>query len=148
MPPAEARFPAADTSGAGRATRLTVKTAAEARDVLAELMSGVPHHSPAVLMDAQLAVTELVSNASRHAGGMTGFDACLDLDGDRLVVDVEDADPRHPAGEPLALRDPTAPGGRGWAMILVLADTSAIDPLPGGGKRIRITFALRAAPGA
>ncbi|MFE6001769.1 ATP-binding protein [Streptomyces sp. NPDC056454] len=144
MPPADACSPDPEAPEAKRAARFAVRTAADARKALADLLTDSPHHTAGVLLDAQLAVTELVSNASRHAGGMTKFDACLDSRGTRLVIDVEDADPRHPVGEPLALRDPTAQGGRGWAMVLALACDSAIDPLPTGGKRIRITFVLRA----
>ncbi|MDQ0982952.1 anti-sigma regulatory factor (Ser/Thr protein kinase) [Streptomyces sp. V2I9] len=144
MSPADVCSPFPEVPGAGR-NHLSVKTAADAREALAGLLTASPLHTPGVLMDAQLAVTELVSNASRHAGGLTGFDAYLDACGTRLVIVVEDADPRRPVGEPLALRDPTAPGGRGWALVLALADTSVIAPLPNGGKRIQITFALRGA---
>ncbi|MFF2226081.1 ATP-binding protein [Streptomyces globisporus] len=145
MSPADACSSDPEASGSERATQFPVKTAADAREALANLLTASPLHTAEVLLDSQLAVTELVSNASRHAGGMTGFDAYLDNRGTRLVVSVEDADPRHPVGEPLALRDPTAQGGRGWAMVLALAGSAAIAPLPTGGKRIQVTFALRAA---
>ncbi|MGW3583451.1 ATP-binding protein [Streptomyces rubiginosohelvolus] len=144
MSPADACSSDPEAPGAERAAPFPVKTAADAREVLANLLTASPHTAE-VLVDAQLAVTELVSNASRHAGGMTGFDAYLDSRGTRLVISVEDADPRRPVGEPLALRDPTAQGGRGWAMVLALAGSAVIAPLPTGGKRIQVTFALRAA---
>ncbi|MFE7047644.1 ATP-binding protein [Streptomyces californicus] len=145
MPPTGACSSDPEVPGSERAPQIPVKTAADAREVVADLLAVSPHHTAEVLVDAQIAVTELVSNASRHAGGMTGFDAYLEANDTRLVINVEDSDPRHPVGEPLALRDPTAQGGRGWAMVLALADDSAIHRSPTGGKRIRITFALQPA---
>ncbi|MEU5384815.1 ATP-binding protein [Kitasatospora cineracea] len=119
-----------------------VVTAGEARLLLADLVRTLDGDTALLLANAKLAATELVVNAHRHAGGLTGFHAGLDHEHRRLVVDVEDADDRHPVGEPLAQRDPEAPGGRGWALVQVLASTCLVEPLPGGGKRIRIAFAF------
>ncbi|MFE9427388.1 ATP-binding protein [Kitasatospora sp. NPDC006697] len=120
-----------------------VRTAAEARSRLAALLATVDGGSPATVEDAKLAVTELVINAQSHGGGMTRFDARLDPEQDALVVEVEDANDGRPEGETLDRRDLAAPGGRGWAMVQLLATTCAVESLPGGGKRIRVTFLLR-----
>ncbi|MFD7731044.1 hypothetical protein ACFV6F_11760, partial [Kitasatospora phosalacinea] len=60
-----------------------------------------------------------------------------------LHLTVEDADSSLPHTAPDALYDQTSVGGRGWALVLLLADTCAITPLPGGGKRISVALALR-----
>ncbi|MFB6893224.1 ATP-binding protein [Kitasatospora sp. NPDC056327] len=119
-----------------------VRTARQARAHLAGLLGAVTGDTERVLADAQLAVTELVVNAGTHGGGMTGFEARLDLELGCLVVDVEDGHDDHPSGEALDRRDPAAPGGRGWAMVQHLSGTCLVRPLPGGGKRIRVTFPL------
>ncbi|MFD9687199.1 ATP-binding protein [Kitasatospora sp. NPDC059146] len=118
-----------------------VVTAADARALLTELVRTLDGDTDRLLADVKLAATELVVNAHRHAGGLTGFHARIDHERRRLVVDVEDADERHPTGEPLDQRAPEAPGGRGWALVQILAHTCRIEPLPNGGKRIRATFA-------
>ncbi|MFJ9523621.1 ATP-binding protein [Kitasatospora sp. NPDC101801] len=117
-----------------------VVTAGDARAALTELVRTLDCDTDRLLADAHLAATELVANAHRHAGGLTGFRAHIDHRHRRLVVDVEDADDRHPVGGRLDQRDPETPGGRGWALVQILASTSAIEALPGGGKRIRTTY--------
>ncbi|MFJ1755477.1 ATP-binding protein [Kitasatospora sp. NPDC088134] len=124
------------------AARVPVRTAGQARAAVTRLLEAAGHPGGRVLADAQLAVTELVANALRHGGGLTGFDARLGPDGTRLVVEVEDGDDRHPVGRPLPGPDPAAPGGRGWAIVQALVASCQIEALPTGGKRIRVTFAL------
>ncbi|WP_051733265.1 ATP-binding protein [Kitasatospora phosalacinea] len=119
-----------------------VRTAGQARTAVARLLEAAGHPGGRVLADAQLAVTELVANALRHGGGLTCFHAGLGSNGTELVVEVEDGDDRHPVAQPLHDRDPATAGGRGWAIVQALASTCQIRPLPGGGKRIRVTFAL------
>ncbi|MFC8721794.1 ATP-binding protein [Kitasatospora sp. NPDC057198] len=119
-----------------------VRTAGQARTALARLLAAAGHPGGRVLADAQLAVTELVANALRHGGGLTCFDAHLASCGTELVVEVEDGDDRHPVARPLHDRDPATAGGRGWSIVLALTATCRVVPLPAGGKRIRVTFAL------
>ncbi|MEV7596012.1 ATP-binding protein [Kitasatospora sp. NPDC089797] len=119
-----------------------VVTAGDARALLAELVRTLDGDTDRLLADVELAATELVVNAHRHAGGLTGFHARIDHEHRRIVVEVEDADDRHPAGEPLDQRAPEEPGGRGWALVQILAHTCRIEPLPDGGKRISATFAF------
>lgn len=106
--------------------------------------------------DALLAVSELVTNANLHGGGVTAFTARTEAAPpatDRSTVDdrtprlrlrvvVEDADSRPPRSHPRALLDPARPGGRGWALVTRLAATCEVTVLPGGGKRISVTLAL------
>lgn len=141
MPHPDAR-PPTPAAAAPAAPPEPVRTAGQARAAVARLLHTAGHPGGRVLADVQLAVTELVVNAMRHGGGLTRFDARLGPRGTELVVDVEDGDDRHPVAQPLHDRDPAAAGGRGWAIVQALATTSRITPLPAGGKRIRITFAL------
>ncbi|QKW17959.1 ATP-binding protein [Kitasatospora sp. NA04385] len=119
-----------------------MRTAGQARAALARLLAAAGHPGGRALADAQLAVTELIANALHHGGGLTRFDARLGPGGTELVVDVEDGDDRHPVVQPLHDRDPATTGGRGWAIVQALAATCHVVPLPAGGKRIRVTFAL------
>lgn len=77
--------------------------------------------------DVLLVVSELVSNAVRHAGGVTAFRVrCLP---DSVVVEVSDrstACPRPP-GTPVAV-----PGGFGWLLVNRIADRTEIRPGHGG----------------
>ncbi|WP_158585425.1 ATP-binding protein [Kitasatospora sp. SolWspMP-SS2h] len=107
--------------------------------------------------NALLVASELVTNANRHGGGATAFSARIETaapatDGGRgvdgaadpvLRITVEDSDNSFPHASPHALHDRVRPGGRGWALVLLLADTCAITPLPAGGKRISVTLPLR-----
>lgn len=77
--------------------------------------------------DAQLLVSELVSNAVLHAG--TEITLVLDLDGERLRIEVSDRDgvlPRHRAPEPEATT------GRGLLIVDRLSDRWGSTPRPDG----------------
>ncbi|MFC8720415.1 ATP-binding protein [Kitasatospora sp. NPDC057198] len=117
-----------------------VRTAAEARAAVTEALAGHPAVGGRLLGDACLAVTELVTNAIRHAGGVTGFAARAGEGGRVLTIEVEDACDAHPRGDRANLEDPTRLGGRGWPLIQLVASDWEIHPLPGGGKRIRVVL--------
>ncbi|GAA2087720.1 ATPase [Kitasatospora saccharophila] len=117
-----------------------VCTAADARAAVTEALAGHSAAGGRLLGDACLAVTELVTNAIRHAGGVTGFAARASEGGSVLTVDVEDASDAHPQGDRANLQDPTRLGGRGWPLIQLVAAGWEIQPLPGGGKRIRVVL--------
>ncbi|MGW4645605.1 ATP-binding protein [Kitasatospora sp. NPDC004289] len=74
-------------------------------------------HEPETADAVLLAVSELLTNAHRHAGS----DACLVLtwDGRRLEVSVHDASPVPPVPRS---PDATATGGRGIGIVAALAD--------------------------
>ncbi|OAR26856.1 hypothetical protein A8W25_00705 [Streptomyces sp. ERV7] len=124
-------------------TGLVPVDAAEARRRVKALLGaalGRPSASAqdAVVTDALLVTSELVTNALRHAGGVTAFEAMADRVGLRLVV--EDASPglpstKEPGGD-------FTPGGYGWPMICRLATSVTVSLLPAGGKRIQVFLPL------
>ncbi|MEU9121100.1 ATP-binding protein [Streptomyces sp. NPDC048506] len=115
-------------------------TAAEARERVDALLHTC--HRPvdeAVVMDALLITSELVTNALRHAGGLTGF--AVRITGGRLKVTVEDASPVRPSlpGDDRAGRI----GGYGWPLVRRLATAVAITPTADGkGKGIHVALRL------
>jgi hypothetical protein len=90
--------------------------------------------------DALLVTSELVTNAFRHGGGITDFDAELTDQGIRVSVgDRSDRLPRVPdRGAADALR----PGGHGWRLVLALARNVAISRRARGGKLITALVSL------
>ncbi|MEU6313255.1 ATP-binding protein [Streptomyces sp. NPDC047014] len=95
-----------------------------------------------IIDDVLTVVTELVSNARRHAGGVTGF-RVTGADsgsggGSAVSIAVSDASPEPPRPQPWA---PQAPGGFGWLLVNRLADSTRVEVRP-DGKTITATFAL------
>ncbi|MEW2417838.1 ATP-binding protein [Streptomyces sp. NPDC046866] len=102
---------------------------AQARDSARLVMA--EHGIPAALVDDVLTVvSELVSNALRHAGGLTGF-AVTVADG-HVVVEVSDGSARQPHLRPPS---PHTPGGFGWRVVTTLAPTTFVR-FHRGGKTI------------
>ncbi|QKW25374.1 ATP-binding protein [Streptomyces seoulensis] len=112
-------------------------TAADARDQVRRLLT-TPAAQPAdtVLDDVLLVVTELVTNALRHGGGLTAFAARLD--GGALVVSVTDASPTAPHTVPRT--DAATPGGFGWRIVQRLCRQVTVTPVA-GGKTIEVVMA-------
>lgn len=82
--------------------------------------------------DVQLGVSELITNAVRHA--RTEVELCLRLD-TRLTVEVRDFDPdlRHPVdGSPA---DPLATSGRGLQIVAAVSSDWGVRSL-GDGKAV------------
>jgi anti-sigma regulatory factor (Ser/Thr protein kinase) len=112
------------------------EAAAAARTALDRLTGRVPAGR---LRDLRLLVSELVTNAVRHAG--------LDRsDRIRLLVDVREGDVRvevHDPGRGFTLRAPRPDPARasGWGLYLVdeLADRWGVD---GAGRGTRVWFEL------
>ncbi|MFD7433846.1 ATP-binding protein [Streptomyces sp. NPDC059861] len=96
------------------------------------------------LIDLQLVVSELVSNAIRHGGGLAGFEAVPTAQGVRLAVHD------HSAAVPAAafgsgdLPSGHHGSGYGWPLIIRLARGIAVEPRPAGGKTISVLVPLRA----
>ncbi|MFD0722828.1 ATP-binding protein [Streptomyces globosus] len=116
-------------------------TCEEARRTARAVLSahGVVDHD---IDAALLVVTELVSNARRHAGGTTAFTVrCLPP---RAVVEVADAEPCFPVDRPSPA---SVPGRFGWQMVKRLAER--VDVRAGGpggtGKTITVVLDARAA---
>ncbi|MFC9670577.1 ATP-binding protein [Streptomyces sp. NPDC056949] len=108
-------------------------TATQARHATREFFCGlVPAPSQERVESAIVVVSELVANAFRHAGGVTG----LHLVADRDVVEiaVRDPSPAFPRERPPDL-DGCA-GGFGWPLIRMLARTVTVRPSHNGGKVI------------
>ncbi|MCX4825416.1 ATP-binding protein [Streptomyces sp. NBC_01142] len=112
--------------------------AAEARDAAAAFLAGLhPTPSPHTRQDLILVVSELVTNAMRHAGAVSG----MSLVAERRVlqVRVEDPGPARPQGRSPDLTGRR--GGFGWPMIQRLARAVAVRPKPDGGKTVLVTLA-------
>jgi len=107
-----------------RTLAVTPEAAAEARQALAAVASAL---SPAQLRDLRLLVSELVTNAVRHA------DLAAD-DTIRLVVDVADHGLRVEVHDPgdgfvptVPAPDPARPSGWGLYLVEELADRWGVD---------------------
>ena len=81
--------------------------------------------------DAELLVSELVTNAVRYGGRPLGV--ALSWDGDHLRLEVGDQSASRPVVRP---RSQESTGGRGMQLVDALATGWGVDPLPGGGKRV------------
>ncbi|BAJ26357.1 MULTISPECIES: ATP-binding protein [Kitasatospora] len=127
------------TQRPGLPARPPVRTAAEARAAVTEALARCFPVGGRLHGDACLAATELVTNAIRHAGGVTGFAVRADRAAG-LTIEVEDAADAGPSGDAAHLDDPTRLGGRGWPLVRLVSSHWEVEPLPGGGKRIRITL--------
>jgi anti-sigma regulatory factor (Ser/Thr protein kinase) len=86
-------------------------------------------HTPRTLVDVELVVSELVTNAMRHGRGEITMH--LEVAPDRVVVGVQD----EGAGQPAPRRpDVSEVNGRGLALVAMLATEWGVRPEPGGGK--------------
>jgi anti-sigma regulatory factor (Ser/Thr protein kinase) len=78
--------------------------------------------------DAELVISELVTNALRHGLGDIVVRTSL-ADGDLLQVSVTDSGPELPALQPV---DPGRVGGVGLRIVDRLASEWGVAPFPGG----------------
>ena len=89
------------------------------------------HHLEHDLHDAVLLVSELATNAVTHAD--SAFEVVVSVDGDRLRVEVSDADP----GVPQVQWVPAgATSGRGLLIVETLASAWGVSAAEGGGKTV------------
>ncbi|MDT0457495.1 ATP-binding protein [Streptomyces sp. DSM 41527] len=113
-------------------------TAADARD-FARSFADLLHPPPTArtTQNLLLLVSELVTNALRHAGTVTALRLAADHDSIRICV--EDASPARPTerSPDLTGRD----GGFGWPLVCALAREVTIRPRPGGGKIVQAALA-------
>jgi two-component sensor histidine kinase len=86
-----------------------------------------------------LLLSELVSNAVRHADG--GIEVSLELADGRLLIQVRDDGDGVPAVVAPALR---TIGGNGLDIVSRLAESWGVTPLPGGGKNVWCVVASNA----
>ncbi|WP_228979435.1 ATP-binding protein [Streptomyces sp. DH12] len=104
-------------------------TAAAARDQVRHLLATTgPPPPETVLNDILLVTSELVTNALRHGGGITAFDAVREADA--LHISVSDRSPTPPGTLPR--RHPATPGGYGWPLIRQLSARVTVEPSADG----------------
>ncbi|WP_328538242.1 ATP-binding protein [Streptomyces sp. NBC_00344] len=111
--------------------------AAEARDAVAGFVAELSPAPPAhTVQNLVLLVSELVTNALRHAGGVT----LMRLSAGRrtLEVAVADLSPVQPQDRTPDLTGRT--GGFGWPMVQRLARTVAVRAGADGGKVVLATL--------
>ncbi|MGW1935025.1 ATP-binding protein, partial [Streptomyces sp. NPDC001919] len=92
--------------------------------------------------DALLVTSELVTNALRHGGGLTGFR--VEVDRDALAVTVADASRELPHVRRRRAQRVSGPGegGFGWPLVRLLARGIRLTLPPGGGKIIEVRLPL------
>ncbi|MFJ2395368.1 ATP-binding protein [Streptomyces sp. NPDC087843] len=94
------------------------------------------------VVDLLLVVSELVTNAIRHGGGLAGFRATLTAEGVRLHVrDNSDVVPAGAFGF-ASIPEGYRPNGYGWPLINRLVREVTVEPSLGGGKTIRVLVPL------
>lgn len=82
-----------------------------------------------LIPDAQLVVTELVTNAIVHTGSVSTV--TIALTDAILYIEVADSDPSPPKPQPFDL---TREGGRGLLIVATLASAWGIEPNESGKK--------------
>lgn len=134
--------------GAHRAA--PVRSAAEARAYALSVVldewdaaSRTPHERDVI--DLRLVVSELVSNAIRHGGGLAGFEAVPTEEGVRVAVHDHSAHVPAAAFGAGDLPSGHHGSGYGWPLIIRLARDIAVEPRAEGGKTISVLVPLREA---
>ncbi|MEV5885891.1 ATP-binding protein [Streptomyces sp. NPDC052020] len=97
------------------------------------------------VIDLLLVVSELVTNAIRHGGGLAGFEAWATSGGIRVAVhDYSEVIPEAALGAaPLPVTHRGS--GYGWPLIVRLAREVAVDRRTEGGKTISALVPIRPA---
>ncbi|WP_329126356.1 ATP-binding protein [Streptomyces sp. NBC_01465] len=109
-------------------------TATQAREDMREFFAELsPAPTPECLDNAVLVVSELVTNALRHAGGLTA----LRLAADRTTLEITVRDPSRATPRERSPDLTGARGGFGWPLVRFLARTVTISRCPQGGKNVR-----------
>ncbi|MEY2243547.1 ATP-binding protein [Streptomyces sp. BF23-18] len=133
-------------AGPSRGEGAAVTSAATARDHVRVLLGGhgrTGGPSPDAVVDLLLVVSELVTNAIRHGGGLAGFDARLTDGGVWLAVrDNSDVVPEQAHGTGEIPRTHRTTGGYGWPLIIRLSTAVTFEPCREGGKTIHVFVPL------
>ncbi|MEU5147672.1 ATP-binding protein [Streptomyces yangpuensis] len=104
----------------GTPSQPTATTCAQARETARRVLAG-QDFPPDLVSDVLTVVSELVSNAVRHAGGVTGFRVTARAG--RVVVEVSDGSALLPHLRPAS---PHTPGGFGWRVVKTLAPSTFV----------------------
>jgi anti-sigma regulatory factor (Ser/Thr protein kinase) len=93
----------------------------------------LPGYAPEVLEVVELLVSELATNSVRHTD--SGFEVRICSAPNRIRVSVTDSGPGRPVERP---SDPTAPSGRGLALMKMLSSSSGVSRsrAAAGGKTV------------
>ncbi|MEU6944579.1 MULTISPECIES: ATP-binding protein [unclassified Streptomyces] len=113
-----------------------VRTSTQARDVTRRRLAGIRPSDESQVDDLLLVVSELVTNAERHGGGLIDFR--LDVTRDTATVSVSDASEDAPL---YRRHEPLVPGGFGWPIVLHLCREVAVT-VRRGGKTIHAVVPL------
>ncbi|CAL9339376.1 ATP-binding protein [Streptomyces sp. enrichment culture] len=147
MTAAEHRPAGPDQRSAAPARPVAITSAAAARRYVRSLVeerwrgpSGPPAEE--AVIDLMLVVSELVTNAIRHGGGLARFEVTLVPDGVRLGVhDHSGVVPSAALGHGGFPR-PRENGGYGWPLIIRLAREIQVRAHREGGKEINVLVPL------
>lgn len=114
-------------------------SSADARDAVAALLASA-HPAPArrSVQDAQLVVSELVTNAEKHAPGPCALSLELGPGARLLRICVTDSSTEPPRSRP---PDPGRVGGHGLHLVTMLSRNLEVTVLP-EGKRVTATVPL------
>ncbi|QES04332.1 ATP-binding protein [Streptomyces venezuelae] len=134
------RTPGTERYGTGNAGAPSVRTPAQARQLVRHALAALGPLPPSQVEDLLLVTSELVTNAQRHGGGLTGFG--IGVGRDQVTVSVSDASEDTPLYE---LRGELRPGGFGWPIVLSLCREVTVDAGP-DGKTIRAAVAVDRPP--
>ncbi|MEU7428503.1 ATP-binding protein [Streptomyces sp. NPDC040750] len=116
-----------------------VTSIAEARDAVAALLAQVrPAPGPRSAQDAQLVVSELVTNAAKHAPGPCALRLEVPAGGLVMRITVTDTSTDPPRRRP---PDPGRVGGHGLHLVTMLCSDLEVTTLP-RGKRVAATVPL------
>ena len=118
-----------------RRLAVTPEAAAEARHVLDDLNDAIPDSR---MRDVRLLISELVTNAVRHADLDSGdaIDLVIDIADQMLRVEVHDPGGGFVPSTPSP--DPARPSGWGLYLVAELADRWGVD----SDDRTRVWFEL------
>ena len=95
--------------------------------------------------EVEVALSEACTNVHRHAGHGASYEVVINIEDDRLTMDVLDSGTGF--GE-LGAGPPTmagldAEGGRGIALMVALTDRAVFDTVTGGGGSVHLMKDLR-----
>ncbi|GGW77047.1 hypothetical protein GCM10010503_63610 [Streptomyces lucensis JCM 4490] len=126
----------------GRTWDAGVSSIGDARDAVATLLSQArPAPGLRSVQDAQLVVSELVTNAAKHAPGPCSLGLELLPDASAVRITVTDTSAEPPVRRPA---DPGRIGGHGLHLVAMLAADLVVTPLA-EGKRVTATVPLTGA---